>query len=137
MKATYANLVNSRFFNPAFNSAIFDGPVRIYFAQFHESLALKVYFGLQQKYGDLLHDIKTRHRAYGQSCLIMLYPSQDSFAMAFEGVHDLVIEDQLGEDKILGVNGPFDDDRLSEILSFIAMALGSLQKSSSEVALVP
>jgi hypothetical protein len=41
-------------YHPSLNSAVFDGPLRIYFVQSQESLALNLYFQLQkilEKYG--------------------------------------------------------------------------------------
>ena len=121
MKATYSQLISSRFFNPAFNSAIFDGPLRIYFAQFHESLALKIYFGLQQKHPEILEVAKARFRRDGCNALVMLYPSQEAFCLSFELSSKIMIEDHLGADTLVGINGPFDDDKLSDVLNQIAL----------------
>lgn len=115
--------MTSKFFNPAFNSAIFDGPFRIYFAQVHENLALKVYFSLQQKFPVAVQKAKECHRAYGTNLLILVYPSADAFQMAFEGERQFLIEDQLGEDTLLAINGPFEDEKLHEVLDAAADAL--------------
>lgn len=123
MKASYSSLMQSRFFTPAFNSAIFDGPVRIYFSQVHESLALKVYFSLQQKYPDVLARSKELHKLFGVNLLIMIYPTEDSFQLSFEGKNDFLIEDHLGEDTLLGINGPFEDERLPEVLDGVTHCL--------------
>lgn len=121
MKATYSQLISSRFYNPAFNSAIFDGPLRIYFAQFHESLALKIYFGLQQKYPQVLEMAKNRFRRDGSNLLVMLYPSSEAFALSFETKSEFLVEDRLGSDTLVGINGPFEDDKLNEVLNRIAL----------------
>jgi hypothetical protein len=123
MKASYSNLMQSRFFSPAFNSAIFDGPVRIYFSQLHESLALKIYFSLQQKYPDMLAKAKELHKSFGMNLLVLIYPSTDSFQMSFEGSQEFVIEDQLGDDTLLGINGPFDDEQLIGVLNEVVRCL--------------
>lgn len=121
MKATYSQLISSRFYNPAFNSAIFDGPMRIYFAQFHESLALKIYFGLQQKFPEILELAKERFRADGSNMLVMLYPSHDAFGLSFDAKNEFLVEDRLGADTLVGINGPFEDDKLNEVLTRIAV----------------
>ena len=123
MKASYSSLMQSRFFSPAFNSAIFDGPVRIYFSQLHESLALKIYFCLQQKYPEALARAKELHKVFGLNLLIMIYPTGDSFQMSFEGRSDFLIEDRLGDDTLLGINGPFEDDKLPEVLDGVVRCL--------------
>lgn len=123
MKATYSTLMQSKFFNPAFNSAIFDGPVRIYFAQFHESLALKIYFALQQTFAAELAKAKETHQEMGRTVLVMLYPSEESFSMSFENEPDFLAIDDLFDDTIIGVNGPFEDDKLSAVLNKIVGAM--------------
>jgi hypothetical protein len=120
MKSTYSTLLQSKFFNPAFNSAIFDGPVRIYFSQFHEALALKIYFGLQQ---NLTIQKKGKQRQSGQNVLVMLYPTQESFQMTFEGQETFLVRDTMDGDSLIGINGPFEDDKLPEVLSAIANSI--------------
>lgn len=125
MKATYSTLMQSKFFNPAFNSAIFDGPVRIYFAQFHESLALKIYFNLQQKFASELQKAKELHTAYGKTLLVMLYPSADAFQMSFDSGPGLLGFESLEDDMVIGINGPFEDSQLDTVISAIADNLAS------------
>ena len=102
MKGTYSTLMHSKFFNPAFNSAIFDGPIRIYFAQFQESMALKIYFQLQQNYSELVARAKTLSKETNQTVLVMLYPNAESFKMSFESAVDRLIEvDYLSGDTVI------------------------------------
>jgi hypothetical protein len=115
MKGTYSALMQSRYFNPAFNSAIFDGPVRIYFAQSHESLALKIYFSLQQKFASELARAKELHKFLDRTVLILLYPSTESFQHSFES-QDFLARDVLMDDTIIGINGPFEDENLDQVL---------------------
>ena len=121
MKATYSQLISSRFYNPAFNSAIFDGPLRLYFAQFHESLALKIYVALQQKFPQALELAKNRFRLDGSNVIVMLYPSNDAFTLSFDSKSEFLVEDHLGGDTLVGINGPFEDDKLNEVLTRIAI----------------
>ena len=134
MRSTYSTLMQSRFFHPAFNSAIFDGPVRIYFAQAHESLALKIYFFLQQNYSELIAQAKANHQAVGRNILIMLYPNQDSFQMSFEGCSQFMIEDELADDVLIGLNGPFEDEMLAVISKKIADTFETWQPVHYETA---
>jgi len=123
MRVTYSSLMSSKFFNPAFNSAIFDGPFRIYFAQIHESLALKIYFSMQQKFPEAVQKAKEVHKARGTNLLVMLYPSADAFQMSFEDQREFLIEDQLAEDTLIGINGPFEDEKLTQVLEALAAAI--------------
>ena len=128
MTTTYSTFMNSKYFNPAFNSAIFDGPVRIYFAQFHESLALKIYFNLQQKYADILNSAKDHHRLSAKNVLVMLYPNQESYSLSFDE-SGFVTKGLLSEDDVIGINGPFEDEKLDSVLAEIAESLTKMISS--------
>lgn len=127
MKGTYSALVQSKFFNPAFNSAIFDGPVRIYFAQSHESLALKIYFHLQQHFSTQMARAKELQRLLDRNVLVMLYPSSDSFHLSFES-QNTTATDYLEEDTVIGINGPFEDSKLDQVLAEILGAFREWEK---------
>lgn len=132
MRVTYSSLMSSKFFNPAFNSAIFDGPFRIYFAQIHESLALKIYFSMQQKFPEAVQKAKEAHKSQGTNLLVMLYPSADAFQMSFEGQREFLIEDQLAGDTLVGINGPFEDDKLNQVLEAMDTAIRHWPQPESE-----
>lgn len=125
MSASYSSLMQSQFFHPAFNSAIFDGPVRIYFAQFHESLALKIYFCLQQKYATQMAQAKEAHFRDGRNILVMLYPTKESYGLSFEGQQGFLSQENFLNDIVIGINGPFEDDKLDLVLSGVANVLSS------------
>lgn len=76
-------VTQSRFFTPLFNAAIFDGPIRIYFAQAQESLAMKLYFNLQERYGDLRQAAREIFRERGSNVFVMLYPDVATFEKSF------------------------------------------------------
>ncbi len=99
-------LSQSRYYSPVFNSAIFDGPVRVYFAQHQESLALKVYFRLKER----LKSIGDEVRYSGQHLFVMLYPSDESFELSFSGAAPKIAQELLGEDFVFGVKGPLEDE---------------------------
>lgn len=122
-------LTQSKFYSPAFNAAIFDGPLRIYFAQYQEALALKVYFKLQEG----LEGFRTS----AQHVFVMLYPTPETFENSFtpegKAVTSSILMDQLGDDHVFGVCGPVRDedcDGLYESLTEkIRAVLPLLQKS--------
>ena len=137
MKSTYSTLLQSKFFNPAFNSAIFDGPVRIYFSQYHEALALKIYFSLQQQLAAVMTEAKVIHKQSGRNVLVMLYPTKESFQMSFEGHQSLLVKESLDGDNLIGINGPFEDGQLSEVLNAISDSISSWSfKPALEASLV-
>ena len=120
MKSSYTTLMQSKFFSPAFNSAIFDGPVRIYFAQFHEALALKIYFLIQQKLSAEVAHAKELSKAMGANILVMIYPTEESFLMSFEnetGPAAPLAVDKWHDDVVIGLRGPIEDDQLDFLVS--------------------
>jgi len=137
MKSTYTALMNSKFFNPAFNSALFDGPVRIYFAQNQEAMALKIYFSLQKDFSDDLQRSKTLYKNRGTNILVMIYPDNEAFCQAFGAKADFMHIERLGSDIVLGINGPFEDEKLNSVLLRVVASLQMLndsQESAAEVA---
>ncbi len=129
MKGSYAALMQSKYFNPAFNSAIFDGPIRIYFAQPHESMALKIYFQLQQKYQEALQKAKELAKSQEKTILLMIYPTSESFENSFES-NAFIKSESLHEDTVIGINGPFEDEKLDQVLATTLDAIDSWSKTS-------
>jgi len=141
MKSSYSTLMQSKYFNPAFNSAIFDGPVRIYFAQFHEAQALKIYFSLQQKLVAEMAQAKEAAKNTGANILVMVYPTPDSFAMSFEtsAQTETPFEtEKWNEDVVIGLRGPLDDEYLDLLLETLRLTMETwrpMPKSQSVPAL--
>lgn len=131
MRSTYSTLMQSKYFNPAFNSAIFDGPVRIYFAQFHEALALKIYFMVQQKLTQEVAVAKERAKASGANVMVMIYPTVDSFELSFDTdmgsastAGPLQVE-KWNEDVVIGLRGPIEEDNLDLLVETLRLTLES------------
>ena len=118
MKSTYSHLMQSKYFNPAFNSAIFDGPVRIYFAQFHESFALKIYFHLQNHFKSDLSLAKDISKSVHSNILIMIYPTQDNFILSFDEENtqkqQMLATEEWNQDFVIGLRQPLADEQLSD-----------------------
>lgn len=121
----YTTWTQSRFYNPAFNSSIFDGPIRIYFAQVQEPLALKIYFGLQQIFEHEIQRAKEIHRQTGASLCVLVYPNAEAFQFSFETTREFIVNDRLGTDEIVAIRGPFEDQDLPIVLKSVADRLRS------------
>lgn len=116
MSSQISFLTQSRFYSPAFNSAIFDGPLRIYFAQYQEPIALKIYFMAQQKMAGQALSLREVYRRVGVNIFVMLYPSAEAFQMSFEqNSGELVHIDRLGTDFVVGVSGPISETQIETI----------------------
>jgi hypothetical protein len=127
MKASYSNLMQSKYFSPAFNSAIFDGPLRIYFAQFHESMALKIYFMAQQKLMAELARAKEVSKAAQANILVMIYPTEDSFEETFlqrPKVENICVE-SWNDDVVIGLRGPLEDAELDGLIHTLSEVMRS------------
>jgi hypothetical protein len=126
MKSSYSQLMQTQYFHPAFNSAIYDGPLRLYFAQFHESLALKIYFLAHQKLNKIWNEAKDVSRRSGSTVLVLLYPSGDFFDQTFaKAVHfnQRVAIDHFEQDLLLGIRGPLDDEELEPFLKVLEVEM--------------
>lgn len=125
MAQTAFHLTQSRFYSPVFNAAVFDGPIRIYFAQHQEALALKVYFRLQQYLKDTYSALRESFKSQGPTVFLMLYPTLDSFADSFnpDSHPGNVQYEPLGSDYVLGVRGPLEDEDYVEVFQKVEAIL--------------
>jgi len=84
MAATYSAFMTTRFYSPVFNTALFDGPFRIYFSQSYESSALKIYHILQTQHEDLWARLKTWSSLTKEHVFLLMYPEVKDVQMIFE-----------------------------------------------------
>src|SRR6476661_9159582 len=112
MTETAMFVTQSQFFNTAFNAAIFDGPFRIYFAQYQEAHALKIYFGLQQLMKSSLQDAVPKLKSERKCVFVMLYPNEETFFKSFPvslsagaTASPMISSERLGDDFVVGVQG--------------------------------
>jgi hypothetical protein len=127
MAHSVIHLTQSRFYSPAFNAAVFDGPIRIYFAQHQEDLALKVYFRLQQYLKETYSTFRKSFKQHGHTIFLMLYPTLESFENAFAKSEGLaVIAERLGDDHVVGVRGPLGDDEYDVVFAQVKSILQDL-----------
>lgn len=132
MRETISYVTQSKFFSPAFNAAIFDGPIRIYFAQYQEAQALKVYFNLQQRFNDVRRQARGIFKNRDRNIFVMLYPTEETFDLSFGPVEPramgagaeagvslqgYILSEQVGEDYVVGVRGPMEDHTLEQLYS--------------------
>lgn len=127
MRSSYATLMQSKYFNPAFNSAIFDGPIRIYFAQFHEAFALKVYFLMQQKLSAELTKARQISKESGANILLMVYPTAENFVASFDAADgaDLMVVDRWQENVVIGLRGPIEDSDLDQLMDTLCLTMNT------------
>ncbi len=83
MAATYSAFMTTRFYSPVFNTALFDGPFRIYFSQSYESSALKMYHLLQTQHEDLWLRLKEWSVLTKEHVFLLMYPETKDVQMVF------------------------------------------------------
>ena len=125
-------VTQSRFFSPVFNAAIFDGPIRIYFAQSQEAQALKLYYNLQERFSDVRKNARGLFKERGQNIFVMMYPNEDTFDLSFSSepiptgagaeagfplmtTGSQIVRTRLGRDYVVGVCGPLEDADLERL----------------------
>lgn len=126
MRSSYSVLMQSKYYSPAFNSAIFDGPLRIYFSQMHESLALKIYFLIQQKWPTEYARAKEHSKQHHCNVLVMVYPDNASYERSLvEGVGREWCVEKWEQDLVIGLSAGLNDSRLESFLDFVGPEIGA------------
>lgn len=122
MAATYSSFMTTRFYSPAFNTALFDGPLRIYFSQSYESAALKIYHLLQTEHASLWARMKTFSQSSKEHAFLMIYPERQDMDMIFESADHLVMQ-EWEEGLALGMCQPNTEEDLQSCLRSIVQSL--------------
>ena len=73
------HIVDSSFYSKLFDGAIFDGPIRIYFAQFQEQTGLELHNNLVEKDLASVSKIKELNRALRREIYFFIYPSDSDY----------------------------------------------------------
>ena len=111
-------ITQSPFYSPAFNGAIFDGPLRLYFTQSQEALALKFYFELRSKTQDLT---ALWPRNSGPSLYVMIYPTEETFDLCFvsqglKWMPETLPLGRLGRDHVVALQAGECESQLDEVI---------------------
>ena len=113
-------LTQSRYYSPALNTAIFDGPFRIYFTQKDEAQALKVYCLVQKKLGSLYDKVKSNSNAEN-NIFIVLHPDDEIFKNASkeDQIENGILKEDYKNDPIFVLNPNLNDELLDPMFSEI------------------
>lgn len=117
MAASVSRLTQSQYFSPVFNTAVFDGPVRIYFAQKHEAYALEIYFKISSRLRSIFGDSLNRK---APNVFVMIHPDQVGFEESFPDSENSSYSVQmLDRDHVIGVNGTLSPEALNHLIDKI------------------
>jgi len=145
MKSSYSVFMQSRFFDPMFNSAVFDGPFRIYFNQMHESLALKIYFMINQKLESLCPQIREMTKRTDSHAFILIYPNASQFQHIFskersqcQFLSESSCMESWDQDLVFGLEKPLSDQELIEFMDQVKIKVEAWYHSllAAEAAMV-
>lgn len=124
MAASYSSFLTTQYYSPVFNTALFDGPFRIYFSQSYESVALKIYHLLQTQDLTLWTEYKKWSEKTKKHAFILIYPSEQDLAIAFGGDNMSSLMNRLwDEGLVLGFANPQADDSFAGIYQNILTQL--------------
>ncbi len=114
MAASVSRLTQSQYFSPVFNTAVFDGPVRIYFAQKQEAYALEVYFKISSRLRSVFGESLNRK---GPSVFVMIHPDEKTFLENFSDAGEKSFSmRKLDRDHVIGVKGALSDEDLNSLI---------------------
>lgn len=119
LRGELPTITQSEFFSPAFNAAIFDGVLRIYFAQYQEPEALKIYFQLQDFLKKDSEKMKKRIKEESKSLFIMIYPNKEIFDRSFKTQSQFSTSEFDG-DMVVGLNGELTADVINTVCDKIS-----------------
>lgn len=124
MAASYSSFLTTQYYSPVFNTALFDGPFRIYFSQSYESVALKIYHLLQTQDLGIWTEYKKWSEKTKKHAFILIYPSEQDLAIAFDGDKMSSLMNRLWEEGlILGFANPHADESFAGIYQNILTQL--------------
>lgn len=131
MAASYSSFLTTQYYSPVFNTALFDGPFRIYFSQSYESVALKIYHLLQSQDLALWTDYKKWSEKTKQHAFVLIYPSAQDAAMAFHTANEKEIHcQQWDEGFVLGLAYPVTDADFQNVYQNLKSELGQFLLSN-------
>ncbi len=137
MAASYSSFLSTRFYSPVFNTALFDGPFRIYFSQSYESAALKIYHLLQTNHVELWTKYKRWSDQTKKHAFIVIYPTAKDVQVAFDklDVKTFPICQKTDDGHVIGFENPNTDADFEKYFSGLVSELQKISENFSEKVL--
>jgi hypothetical protein len=118
MAATYSSFMTTRYYSPVFNTALFDGPLRIYFSQSYETVALKIYHLLQSQHASFWNQLKQYSANTKEHLFLMIYPEAKDLSSVFN--KDTEHQSQEWDEGLaVGIVQAHTDDELKKQIDYI------------------
>jgi hypothetical protein len=119
MAATYSSFMTTRYYSPVFNTALFDGPLRIYFSQSYETVALKIYHLLQSQHEQFWNQLKQYSANSKEHLFLMIYPEAKDLGLVFNKTEAEHQSQEWDEGLAVGIVQAQTDDELKKQLEYI------------------
>ncbi len=123
MAATYSSFMTTRFYSPVFNTALFDGPIRLYFSQSYETVALKIYHLLQTEFTSTWNALKDHTNNSKEHLFLIIYPEAKDLHTVFTDDKTLLQTQEWEEGLAVGLCQTVDDTMLIDQMQFIVRAV--------------
>ena len=136
MAATYSSFMTTKFYSPVFNTALFDGPIRVYFSQSYETSALKIYHLLQTQHENtwkklIQYSIKTKKHLF-----LMIYPELKDLHIVFDQIEKFAHSQEWEEGLAIGLANSQNDTDLKAQLDYLVSSIETwvLQSKQNEIS---
>lgn len=126
MSATYSSFMTTRFYSPVFNTALFDGPLRIYFSQSYENVALRIYHILQSQHAEAWNLLKSSTGKNKEHLFLMIYPEAEDMQMVFDCQHEAapLAKTQVWEEGLaVGLFKALNDDQIRQQVDYLVKTI--------------
>lgn len=123
MAATYSSFMTTRFYSPVFNTALFDGPLRIYFSQSYEAVALRVYHILQTQHAECWISLKNYTMRSKEHLFLLIYPEAQDLQMVFGPKCDFAETQEWEEGLAIGFFQPQNDNQFNSQVEYLVKAI--------------
>lgn len=139
MSATYSSFMTTRFYSPVFNTALFDGPLRIYFSQSYESVALRIYHLLQTQHADAWNKLKSSTQKSKEHLFLMIYPEAQDMQMVFDSQNEptAFAQTQVWEEGLaVGFFQASNDDQVRQQVDYLVKTIHNWAGQSENTAAI-
>ncbi len=139
MAASYSAFLSTKYYSPVFNTALFDGPFRIYFSQVYEGTALKIYHLLQVQNLAVWEHYKKWSEKSKQHVFVLIYPTGEDVTLAFD-IEAMNLKGQVHskpweEGRLMALPNPQNEDDFGIVYLQIIKELENLMTTDCQIPL--
>ncbi|MGZ3724860.1 MAG: hypothetical protein ACXVBD_03645 [Pseudobdellovibrio sp.] len=128
--------MTTKFYSPVFNTALFDGPIRVYFSQSYETSALKIYHLLQTQYSEIWNQLKNHTLATRKHLFLMIYPEPKDLQIVFDQSKNFAHTQEWEEGLAVGFSNSQNDADLKAQMEYLVSSISNwvIQSKNNEIS---